>query len=78
MMVLGAVPQVPENYVNVKMIIEQLNLEAIEFTLSVDIKMRKFFYKSNNYLFCYRLYEIAMSNILLFQSLFVLVRALEG
>ena len=40
---LGAVPQVPENYLNVKMIMEQLNLEAIEFTLSVDIKMRKFF-----------------------------------
>ena len=77
MMVLGAVPQVPENYLNVKMIMEQLNLEAIEFTLSVDIKMRKFFYIFNNYLFCYRLYEIAMSNIL-FQSLFVLVRALEG
>ena len=49
MMVLGAVPQVPENYLNVKMIMEQLNLEAIEFTLSVDIKMRKFFYISNNY-----------------------------
>ena len=44
MMVLGAVPQVPENYLNVKMIMEQLNLEAIEFTLSVDIKMRKFFF----------------------------------
>ena len=43
MMVLGAVPQVPENYLNVKMIIEQLNLEAIEFTLSVDIKMHKVF-----------------------------------
>ena len=78
MMVLGAVPQVPENYLNVKMIMEQLNLEAIEFTLSVDIQMCKFFYIFNNYLFCYRLYEIAIPNILLFQSLFVLVRALEG
>ena len=40
---LGAVAEVPENYCNVKVILDQLNIEALEFTMSADIKMRKFF-----------------------------------
>ena len=40
MMVLGAVPNIPENYPNVKLILDELNMEAIEFTMSLDIKMR--------------------------------------
>ena len=42
LIVLGAVAEVPENYVNVKIILDQLNIEALEFTMSSDIKMRKF------------------------------------
>ena len=42
LIVLGAVAEVPENYVNVKVILDQLNIEALEFTMSSDIKMRKF------------------------------------
>ena len=48
MLVLGAVAEVPENYSNVKIILDQLNLEAIEFTMSLDIKMHKCFYLFNN------------------------------
>ena len=39
---LGAVAEVPENYCNVKVILDQLNIEALEYTMSADIKMRKF------------------------------------
>ena len=39
LLVLGAVPDVPENYSNVKTILDQLNIEAIQFTVSADIKM---------------------------------------
>ena len=41
LVVLGAVADVPENYYNVKVIMDQLNVEALEFTMSADIKMRK-------------------------------------
>ena len=42
LIVLGAVANVPENYFNVKFILDQLNVEALEFTMSADIKMCKF------------------------------------
>ena len=42
MLVIGAVPDIPENYPNVKLILNELNIEAIEFTMSLDIKMRKY------------------------------------
>lgn len=35
----------PENYYNVKEILNQLNIEALEFTMSADIKMRKWIYE---------------------------------
>ena len=35
----------PENYYNVKEILNQLNVEALEFTMSADIKMRKWIYE---------------------------------
>ena len=41
MFVLGAVPDIPENYPNVKAILDELSMEAVEFTMSLDIKMRK-------------------------------------
>ena len=41
-LVLAAVPDIPENYQNVSKILQELNMEAVEFTMSVDIKMRKF------------------------------------
>ena len=37
------VPESPENYFNVKVILEQLNIEALEFSVSADVKMRKIF-----------------------------------
>ena len=43
LVVLGAVADVPENYYNVKVILDQLNVEALEFTMSADIKMRKLY-----------------------------------
>ena len=39
---LGVVPEVPENYTNVKMIMSSLNLEVIEFSAAADIKMCKY------------------------------------
>ena len=47
LLVLGIVQNVPENYFNVKTILNQLNLEALEFTVSADIKMRKYTSKSD-------------------------------
>ena len=44
-LVLSAIPDVPENYKNVEKILQELNMEAIEFTMSVDVKMRKFVIK---------------------------------
>ena len=41
MLVLGAVAGIPGNYFNVKTIMDQLNMEALEFTISLDIKMHK-------------------------------------
>ena len=34
LIVLGAVADVPENYFNVKVMLDQLNIEALEFTMS--------------------------------------------
>ena len=42
LMVIGAVADVPENYPNVKVILDQLNIEALQFTVAADIKMCKF------------------------------------
>ena len=45
---MGAVPDIPENYPNVKMILDELNMEAVEYTMSIDIKMRKYEYLFDN------------------------------
>ena len=37
LLVLGA-----ENYNNIKVILNQLNIEALQFTVSADVKMCKF------------------------------------
>ena len=42
LILLGVVPGVPENYHNVKTIMNNLNLEAIEFTAAADLKMCKY------------------------------------
>ena len=42
LLVVGAAPAVPENYFNVKTILEELDIEALEFTVSADIKLRKY------------------------------------
>ena len=39
LIILAAVPNVPENYSNVKLILNELNMEALEFTYSADVKM---------------------------------------
>ena len=41
LLILGIVPEVPENYHNVKEILSSLNFEVIEFTAAADIKMCK-------------------------------------
>ena len=40
--ILSVYPQVPEVHINLKNILEELNIEAIDFLVSADIKMRKF------------------------------------
>ena len=42
LILIGAVQDVPENYHNVKAILDQLNIEALDFTVSADIKMCTF------------------------------------
>ena len=39
MLVLGIVPEVPENHPNMNTLLQELNMEAIEFSLSADVKM---------------------------------------
>ena len=41
LMLLATVPGIPENYFNVKTILDNLNLESVEFTVAADIKMCK-------------------------------------
>ena len=41
LLLLGVVQGVPENYYNVKTILEELNIEALDYTVSADIKMCK-------------------------------------
>ena len=42
LLVLSVYPEVPEVHLNLKKILEELNIEAIDFLVSADIKMRKF------------------------------------
>ena len=49
LIVIGAVADVQENYANVKVILDQLNIEALEFTMTADIKMCKFSYNYYNF-----------------------------
>ena len=44
LLVLGAVADVPDNYPNVKVILDQLNIEALQFTVAADVKMCKFLF----------------------------------
>ena len=41
LLLIAAVPKTPENYDNVKAILNELNIEALEFTVSADVKMCK-------------------------------------
>ena len=41
LILLGVLPDVPENYFNVQAILSNLNLTAIEFTAAADLKMCK-------------------------------------
>ena len=40
LLLIAAVPKTPENY-DVKAILNELNIEALEFTVSADVKMCK-------------------------------------
>ena len=42
LLLIAAVPGVPENHFNVKTILDQVNMEAIEFTVAADVKMCKY------------------------------------
>ena len=41
LILLAAVPDVPETYFNIKSILDNLDLETVEFTGAVDLKMCK-------------------------------------
>ena len=41
LLLLAVVPEVPENYFNVKAILSSLDIEGIEFTTAADIKLSK-------------------------------------
>ena len=41
LLLLAAVPKAHENYDNVKAILDELSIEALEFTVSADVKMCK-------------------------------------
>ena len=42
LLIVGAVPEAPENYFNVKAILDQVNIDALEFTVAADVKMCMF------------------------------------
>ena len=42
LLVVGAVPFAAENYFNVKAILDQVAIEALEFTVAADVKMCKY------------------------------------
>ena len=41
---LGVLPEFPENYTNVKFMLDNLNTSALEFVTSADLKMGKYFF----------------------------------
>ena len=41
LLLLGVVPEIPENYFNIKAILSCLDIEGIEFTSTADIKLSK-------------------------------------
>ena len=43
LLVIGAVPDASENYFNVKAMLDKVDMEAFEFTVSADLKMCKLF-----------------------------------
>ena len=43
LILLAAVPDVAETYFNVKTILDNLNLDTVEFTAAADLKMCKYF-----------------------------------
>ena len=42
LILLAAVPNVPETYFNVRSILDNLDIETVEFTAAADLKMCKF------------------------------------
>ena len=42
LLIVGAVPHAAENYHNVKAILDQLEIDALEFTVAADVKMCKY------------------------------------
>ena len=42
-MLLAVVPKIPENHPNMAAILSELNMEAVEFSVSADVKMCKQF-----------------------------------
>ena len=39
--IIGIVPEAPENHFNVKSMLDKVDIETVEFTVSADVKMRK-------------------------------------
>ena len=43
LIIVGAVPEAPENYFNVKAILDQVDIDALEFTVAADSLMASFY-----------------------------------
>ena len=39
--IIGTLPEAPENHFNVKSMLDKVDIETVEFTVSADVKMRK-------------------------------------
>ena len=50
LLILGVVPGVPEAHHNLKLMLDQLDIEAVQFSVSADTKMCKWNLKRNNLL----------------------------
>ena len=42
LLVLGIIPEVPENHPNMETLLGELSMEAVEFSVSADVKMCKY------------------------------------
>ena len=39
--IIGIVPEAPENHFDVQLMLDKVDIETVQFTVSADVKMRK-------------------------------------